>query len=229
MPDGRVIHRTFEGNPGDAPMSDEERVRRAQTLIEVWIADTRFMLDQIARMNESNPAGKFTGKIDLDAVGIAGHSFGGATAAQICRDDSRCRAGIYIDRRLYGREVQEGIEKPFLFLLSDHGDWSKATPPDSQILADIRSVATHSPTDKLMVTMLGAQHFSFGDQSLTQSQILRSMLVTLSGRGGLDPRTGLAMTCRYMREFFDVHLRGAPRDALYSGPLVAGVRLEASQ
>ena len=76
------------------------------------------------------------------------------------------------------------------------------------------------------MTLLGAHHFSFGDQALTQSRILRSVLVRLGGRGRLDPRTGLASTSRYVREFFDVHLSGAPRESLYSGPLVAGVRLE---
>ncbi|HEV8580161.1 MAG TPA: family membership [Thermoanaerobaculia bacterium] len=223
MPDGRVIQRTIKGNPGDAPISQDERVRLTRSLIGVWTADTRFLLDQVARMNEDDPSGKLTGKMNLDAVGIAGHSLGGATAAQFCHDDSRCRAGIDIDGQLFGR-VREGMGQPFLFLLSDHGDvWAS---PDCRICAEIRSTAKRAPRDKLIVTMLGAHHFSFGDQALTQSRILRSALVTISGQGGLDPRTGLESTCRYVRELFDVHLRGAPRKALYSAPLVAGVRFE---
>ena len=224
MPDGRVIHKTVAGNPGDAPISQKERERLAQSLIGVWTADTRFLLDEVARMNERDPSGRFTGRIDLGAVGLAGHSFGGATAAQLCHDDGRCRAGIDLDGRLFGSVVREGIGQPFLFLLSDHGvTW---TSPDCRICAEIRSAAKRAPADKLIVTLLGAHHFSFGDQALTQSRILRSVLVALGGQGRLDPRTGLATATRYVREFFDVHLRGARRDALYSGPLVAGVRFE---
>ena len=52
------------------------------------------------------------------------------------------------------------------------------------------------------------------------------LLVILGEAGGLDPRTGLASAARYVSEFFHVHLRGAPRAALYSGPLVAGARFE---
>ena len=124
---------------------------------------------------------------------------------------------------LFGSVVREGIGQPFLFLLSDHGvTW---TSPDCQICAEIRSAAKRAPADKLIVTMLNTHHFSFGDQALTQSRILRSVLAAF-GQGRLGPRTGLATATRYVHEFFDVHLRGARRDALYSGPLVAGVRFE---
>lgn len=225
MPDGRVIRRTNEGNPGDGRIPADRLDRAMQTLIGVWTADVGFLLDQVARLNESDPAGRLTGRFDIDAVGIAGHSFGGATAAQFCHDDGRCRAGIDLDGRLFGSVVWEGIGQPFLFLLSDHGDeWAS---PDCQICSEIRSAAKRAPADKLIVTLLDAHHFSFGDPSLTLSRIPRSVFAKLSGQGGLEPRTGLASTTRYVREFFDVHLRGARREALYSGPLVAGARFEA--
>lgn len=196
-----------------------------QALIRVWVADTQFLLDQVARLNARDPSDRFTGRIDLSSVGIAGHSFGGATAAQFCHDDNRCRAGIDMDGALHGSVVQEGIGQPFLFLLSDHGDaWDS---PDNQICNDIRSAARPAPSDKLIVTLIGAHHFSFGDHAVTQSRILRSVLVALGGPGGLDSRTGLASSALYVREFFDVHLRGAPREAVYSVPLVAGARFEA--
>jgi len=226
MPDGRVIHRVPEGNPGEGRVPAGRLDSVVQTLLQVWTADARFLLDQVARMNESDLfSGKFTGRINLGAVGIAGHSFGGATAAQLCHDDGRCRAGIDIDGQLFHSVVvREGIGQPFLFLLSDHGgSW---TSPACQICAEIRSAAKRNPNDKLIVTMLGAHHFSFGDHALLQSRILRSVLAALGGQGGLNPRTGLATSTRYVREFFDIHLRGAPRQALYSRPLVPGVRFE---
>lgn len=225
MPDGRVIHKTDRGNPGDAPISETERRRLLDQLIDVWVADTRFMLDQLARLNADAQSGKFFGRINLDATGIAGHSFGGATAAQVCHADERCRAGIDLDGALRGSVALEGVGRPFLFLLSDHGGAS--TPADREIFDLIRSAAHRDPEGSLIVTLVGANHFSFSDAPLLQSRILRSILVSLGGPGGgLDPRTGLASTARYVREFFDVHLRGAPRKRLYSEPLVSGARLE---
>jgi predicted dienelactone hydrolase len=225
MPDGRVIYRTMEGNPGDAPISPAEQNRLLEILIDVWAADTKFLVDQLERLNAGDPSGKFTGRLDLQSLGVMGHSFGGATAAQFCHDDARCQAGMDIDGAPYGSVVQEGLKQPFLFLLSDHGDeWNS---PDCTICENIRAVANRIPGDRLIVTLRGAHHFSFSDSALEKSQILMKALGALGVTGGLDARTGLASTTRYVREFFDVHLRGAPREALYGGPLVPGARFEA--
>lgn len=218
MPDGRVIHKTTAGNPGDAPIPVAEKKGLAETLIGVWSADTRFLVDELARLNAADPSGRFTGRLDTGAIGVAGHSFGGATAAQVCHDDARFRAGIDIDGALHGSVVREGLKQPFLFLLSDHGDTLDS--PGYTIAADIRAAANRIPGDRLIVTLRGSHHFSFSDQSLVKSRIVMKAL------GGLDSRTGLSDTARYVREFFDVHLRGAPREPLYSGPLVPAARFE---
>jgi predicted dienelactone hydrolase len=224
MPDGRVIHKTDKGNPGDAPVSAEEQTRLLEALIKVWCADTRFLLDQLAVLNAGDPSGKFTGRLDLKAIGVMGHSFGGAAAAQSCHDDARCRAGIDIDGALYGSVIQEGFAQPFLFLLSDHGaSWNS---PDCQQCTDIRSAANRIPGDRLIVTLVGTHHFSFSDQALLKSQILMKALSVTGLAGGLNPRTGLSYTSQYIREFFDVHLRGAPRDPLYRAPLMSAARFE---
>jgi len=224
MPDGRVIHKTTAGNPGDTPVSAAEQERLLEILIGVWSADTKFLVDQLARLNADDPSGKFTGRLDLGAIGVVGHLFGGATAAQFCHDDARCRAGMDIDGALYGSVVREGLEQPFLFLLSDHVDaWNS---PDCTICENIRATANRIPGDRLIVTLRGAHHFSFSDQALTKSQVVMKALGALGVTGGLDPRIGLAFTTRYAREFFDVHLRGAPREALYRAPLVPAARFE---
>jgi dienelactone hydrolase len=220
MPDGRVIHKTDRGNPGDAPVSEADRERMLADLLKVWVEDTRFLLDEVAALNEE-AAGRFSGRLDLDAVGVVGHSFGGATAARVCHVDERCRTGIDIDGALHAPVMTGGIGRPFLFLLSDHTDLSD--PAERAIMDEIRSVADQEPGGGLIVSFIGAHHFSFTDTPLTQSRILRSLLVALGGPGGgLDPRLGLAMTTRYVRAFLDVHLRGSSPDTLYSVPLMAG-------
>jgi predicted dienelactone hydrolase len=224
MPDGRIIHKTDKGNPGDAPVTEEERTRLLESLIKVWCADTRFLLNQLAVLNAGDPSGKFTGRLNLGAIGVMGHSFGGATAAQFCHDDARCRAGIDIDGALYGSVIQEGFAQPFLFLLSDHDvSWNS---PDCQQCADIRSAANRIPGDRLIVTLLGTHHFSFSDQALLKSQILMKALSMTGMAGGLNPRAGLSYTSQYIREFFDVYLRSAPRDPLHRAPLMSAARFE---
>ena len=90
FPDGRVIHKTPQGSPGGQEIS-------ANKVINLWSSDTRFILDKLTYLNEKDPSGIFKGKLDMQAVGIVGHSFGGATAAEACRDDPRFKAGIDMD------------------------------------------------------------------------------------------------------------------------------------
>lgn len=223
LPDGRVIHKTTSGNPADSSISAVEQERMLEQLLEVWTADTKLMMDQLEQLNTTDPSGRFTGRLNLAALGVAGHSFGGAAAAQFCHEDTRCHAGIDIDGAPYGSVIQDGLKQPFLFLLSDHGvDWNSL---DCQICADIRSIASRTPGDRLIVTLTGSNHFSFSDQSLVKSQIVMKLLMA-TGISGMDGRTGLADTRQYVSTFFDIYLRGAPREGFYLTPLMPAARLE---
>jgi predicted dienelactone hydrolase len=167
------------------------------------------VLDRLEQLNASDASGKFTGRLDMTRVGVFGHSFGGATAAQFCSQDSRCKAGIDVDGSLHGSVIQTGIPKPFLFLLSDHGDFSSDAEV-RRIQADIQSVYDRLPAEgRLRIAIRGANHFTFSDDgALLKSQILRGVL-RVFGMLGIDGRRQLAVTAYCVRSFFDVYLKGA--------------------
>ena len=75
-----------------------------------------FALDQLDRLNTSDPSGRFRGRLDMQRVGAFGHSLSGATALKFCLNDSRCKAGIDIDGALLGDVVREGVSQPTMFL-----------------------------------------------------------------------------------------------------------------
>jgi predicted dienelactone hydrolase len=200
FPDGRVMARTPDNDP------DVISASRINELLAAWTADTSFVLDQLERLNKSDPSGKFTGRLDLTRVGIFGHSLGGATAAQFCHQDSRCKAGIDVDGAPMGSVIQEGIHQPFMFLLSDH---SQDTNPESrQIKADIQSIYARLPPDgRLRVMIRGGNHFSFSDDAVLKSHILRRTLSIL-GMLRIDGRRQLDVTTYCVHSFFDAHLKG---------------------
>lgn len=111
FPDGHVVRREAANNP--ETMSYEAGKQLANRLLPMWTSDASFVVDGLERLNESDPSGKFRGRLDLAKLGIFGHSFGGATALQFCHDDRRCKAGMDIDGMPFGSVVREGASAAF--------------------------------------------------------------------------------------------------------------------
>jgi dienelactone hydrolase len=206
FPDGRVIARRPENNP--ELFSGQELERLGNKLLAAWTADIAFDHDLLERLNASDASGKFMGRLDMTRVGVFGHSLGGATAAQFCSQDSRCKAGVDVDGSLHGSVIQTGIHKPFMFLLSGHGDFSSSAEI-RQLQADIQSVYDRLPADgRLRIAIRGANHFTFSDDgALLKSYVLRGVL-RVFGKLGIDGRRQLAVTAYCLRSFFDACLEG---------------------
>ena len=205
FPDGRVFTRTPENNP-EIASSD-----RIDKIFAAWTADIGFVLDRLEQLNAS---GKFAGRLDLTRVGVFGHSFGGAQALQFCRDDSRCKAGIDIDGAPIGSVIKTGVQTPFMFLLSDHGDFSSAAE-DRQIMVNIQSIYDRLPPDgRLRIMIRGANHFTFSDDgALVKSRLVRGLL-RMFGKLGIDGRRQLAVTAYCVRTFFDAYLENGKASRL---------------
>jgi pimeloyl-ACP methyl ester carboxylesterase len=83
------------------------------------IRDFVFLLDQLPQVNESDSV--LAGALDLGRVAVAGVSYGGPTAGELCRVESRCLAAISLD---YGTVASppeldsRGLQKPSLMLNS---------------------------------------------------------------------------------------------------------------
>jgi dienelactone hydrolase len=206
FPDGRVMRRTAENNP--ELVSGDELTHRANKLLTAWTADIAFVLDRLDRLNASDPSGRFTGRLDMTRVGVFGHSFGGAQAAQFCSQDSRCKAGIDIDGSLHGSVVQTGIHRPFMFLGSGHGDFS-SDEEVRQIQAEMQSVYERLPADgRLRISIRGANHFTFTDDgALLKTNVMRGVFHLL-GKLDIDGRRQLVVTAYCVHTFFDAYLKG---------------------
>jgi predicted dienelactone hydrolase len=226
FPDGRVMRRTPENDP--ELCADQEQARQARCVDRVltaWTADIGFVLDRLAGLNAADPSGKFTGRLDMTRVGVFGHSFGGATAAQFCHDDPRCKAAIDLDGQPFGSVVQTGLRQPFMFLLSGQGHSSD--PVIGQIAANIQSIYDHLPPGgRLRIAIRGANHFLFSDDgALLKSHIVLRML-RMAGVLGIDGRRQLAVTAYCVHSFFDAYLEGPRVSRLHlSSPLYPEIQV----
>jgi len=217
FPDGRVIVRAPQNNADLVNGPAQEQL--ANKLLQAWSADMGFALGQIERLNASDPSGRFQGRLDMQRVGVFGHSLGGATALQFCHDDSRCKAGIDVDGAPLGSVVADGATQPFMFLLSDHKGESDAGQPEAirQAEVNIHSIYDRLPSDRrLMITIRGAGHYMFSDDgAMLKSPFVMRVLRTV-GVVRLDGRRQVALTAHYISTFFDVYLKGAAASELRS-------------
>lgn len=211
FPDGRVANATPAGKLGDAANLQAT----GNQLIQVWAQDVIFVMNQLERLNAA-PGGMFSEHLDLARLGIFGHSFGGATAAQVCHIDTRCKAGIDMDGDLFGNVVQKGLAKPFMVIQSDMGTCSD--PNCYSFQREVQAILRPVPRgDSYHISIKDTRHFNFSDYA---TYPLPLFLRALGVLGSIDGVRGLQITRAYVRAFFDTYLNGTP-SPLLQGPASA--------
>jgi predicted dienelactone hydrolase len=223
FPDGRTAKTTL-GTFMD--FSTEETLKAGQQAAEeelrVRTADARFVLDEMERCNRSDPAGLLTGRIDTSRVGIFGHSFGGAVAAEVCRTDSRFKAGLNYDGFIFGGALEKVIGKPFLVLFDDTPVPSASmveaamgrTRRELSFTAENVKCLRHalSGEDSKVVTVLGTRHMNFCDSSLYSS------MRRITHTGPISPQRALEIINACTLSFFRKHLEGEDDRLLRTSP-----------
>jgi predicted dienelactone hydrolase len=196
FPDGetRFYNLGRFGTPAGAE-SDASFV--TERVFPVWVADQRFVYDTIELWQRTDPL--LAGKLDVTQIGSFGHSFGGATALEVCRVDARCRAAVDMDGGLYGDTVTLPAVRPLLLMTSaDSNRYPSALAKWKQLMANAR-------TDAYWLELPNSTHLSF-----TFAQLLSPLLAP----AGFDPRSGLHTVDKYLRSFFDRYVRTIPAQPL---------------
>jgi len=115
FPDGRRL--STGRDPDLLVFTSEEALAASRPKVELRLAirvgDVKDVLDQLEKWN-SDPNNQFYQHLDLEHIGMMGHSFGGATAAEICKIDPRVRVAINFDGTMFGTSKWAGVPKPYL-------------------------------------------------------------------------------------------------------------------
>ena len=91
----------------------------AEIITQIMADDSKFVIDKLAEMNDGTIDSLFKGKIKLDAIGVIGHSVGGAVAYNLAINDSRVKAAINLDGAVYITPSDPKNVAPFLMLAND--------------------------------------------------------------------------------------------------------------
>ncbi len=208
---------------GIVEFPDGRVVRAGATLdieaaLSVRVADTRFVLTQLARLGRS---GAFSGRLDLGRVGMFGHSLGGAATASTMLVDPRVRAGANLDGLLFEPALTKGLSRPFLLMNAEPG--FAAVPNTAGFWRKLRG-------PRYALDVKGARHFAFSDLVAFVPALMRTNPTAANALrqivGRLDGGETLAAERAYIRAFFDRYLRGKRRSLLTRTPApFAGFRL----
>ncbi len=210
FPDGRVALRSAKGTIPDRD-TPEEASMDASRILAVWVGDVTFVIDQLAKI-DADRTSPFQNRLDLENIGILGHSFGGATALAFCQKDARCKAGANMDGNPWGDSIQAPVPKPFMIFTEDY---SKRCDANCTL---VRQVYLHTrPGAAYFLSLSGARHFNFSDLPYRQIPILRPLFRFVGLDGAITPDRGLAVTNAYLVAFFDAYLKGST-EALLQGP-----------
>ena len=169
--------------------------------ISVRAVDSSFVLDQLHDLATKEPSSPLNGHLDLDRVGIFGHSFGGATAVQAIENDHRFAAGLNIDGSLFRDDIPE-LERPFLWLASGGAGGS---------VADRDSLLDGLRAGGGLVTIEDSVHMSFSDYSAYFTPVGRQIVgrLPMIGFGTLSTADMAPMTADVVAGFFGPILGGA--------------------
>ncbi|WP_240644535.1 acetylhydrolase [Paenibacillus paeoniae] len=199
FPDGRVAPLMM---PDITSIADLDKAN-AQ-----WVEDIQFVLDQIEELAANDPDQRFTGRMDMDHVGMFGHSFGGATSMQVLMRDSRVKAALNMDGALYGelRIPEEGLNKPFMMMSADSS------------VENMKKTTEGSPIDMTKEVLPRFDHITKGGNywmilketthiSFTDFVLFSPLFQLMQGR---DIQEGFNLINDYSQDFFDHYLKQQP-------------------
>ncbi|MBC7810714.1 MAG: hypothetical protein H7175_06180 [Burkholderiales bacterium] len=177
--------------------------------VQYWSEDTAFVIDQLEALNVGSD--QFAGRLDLSHLGVFGHSFGGAAAAEFCLSDSRCDAGVNIDGSYSGAAVEQGVTQPFMQVFSDTTCEQVVASGGIPSLEACQQILQQNQTGwqnifetavpSYSVRIAGSRHATFSD-----GPFLQSLVPQFADGATIDSERAWRITSDYLLGFFNHYI-----------------------
>lgn len=184
--------------------------------------DLVFVLDRITDLNHSDPSNLLTAKVDLDRVGVLGHSFGGGASVEACYLDKRFKSAVNLDGGVYGAVGYSGTPQPIFYFLSD--GMRDITPLLNSSNKDDRDNGTMEKLDRdrkikwlhqyggYYLRINNSLHLDFTDRP----RYSRLRRITMTSQ--VDPNVEEEVYLKYTLAFFEQTLNGKGEPLLQTMP-----------
>jgi len=210
FPDGRVAGNNPDALPYDADLVPDEFKTIANQLADQWAGDLSFILDRLSKDYSGIQLGMLSGRVDVDHVGVLGHSTGGGAAMEFCYRDTRCKAVFGMDPYMSPvseNVLSEGITQPLLAMFSQSwaDNWDTKERGFDLFFSNISGKKSH-------FVIQGTAHYDFSDLPA-----FSPLAHAIGLKGPLNGQRVLRIVNDYTLAFFDEHLR-TESSKLFDGP-----------
>ena len=207
FPDGTVAPNNPKALPENGEDPNYEVV--ARKLVDQWAGDMAYTLDQFQKFNEDAES-PFFGKLDLERVGVYGHSTGGGAAIEFCGTDPRCKSLLGMDpfmRPVSAEVIENGVTQPSFFMFSQ--GWADLV--DSRNNKLFNQFSPNVSSDLGAISIDGTRHYDFSDLPL-----LSPIAPQLGLKGPLNGKRVTEIVNAYLIDFFEMTLNDKPSN-LFGG------------
>lgn len=206
--DGSIIRYTNEGTAFFDVETDNIKLEDyGEELADVWTADMLFVYDELGDLNAGNVI--LSGTMDLEKTGIFGHSFGGAVTIQCLQEREEPLAGINMDGSLFGKQRDEPVYQPLVFMNNSQGAILSAIFFQEKVIASRTSEACYH------MMLLDSTHDSFAtDSGLLYDKYAMFKPADAAKISGSEALSDLSF---YITSFFDLYILDQKQEAIELG------------
>lgn len=172
-------------------------LKNTTQVVTRWTLDARYALDHLPT---TGAAGRIAARLDLQRLGVAGHSMGGVASAQFCLEDRRCKAGLNLDGiPQYGAMIDSKMPAPFLMVYSGR--------PGRAGASDI--IYKRAASKYYRIDVKDTMHLDFTDMNYWGGPLRQR-----GAYGKIDPARAAEITRLVVREFFAQEILKQPSSFL---------------
>jgi dienelactone hydrolase len=190
--------------------NDEDIFNITSAWMKLRTDDENFVIDQIIKLNATTNEDRLLPVVDIDRIGLMGHSLGGATSAQIGRERGDIDAVVVLDGTMLGEEIDfnngavvlnsEPYPVPLLNIYAeDH--YENAVKFDGDGYNNF--YATSNAIEAYETVFTDAGHLNFTDLPLFSPVLAQAL-----GTGTVDEFDCISTMNSVVLKFFDAYLKG---------------------
>ena len=184
---------------------DSVSIRKNQ--LQTRAADVQFVINQLKKIQSGKIKHQLNGYLDLNRIGVAGHSYGGGTSIMVSYFDPRIKATLVLDswmNPLPQKIIENGIQQPLIYI--GRPKWTDSDYPTNTDL--VAKLMDNTKGANYYLTIKETLHLNYCDAPLFSP--LAKYFLDIGEMNGIK---SVNLINNISLQFFDQHLKSEPQQS----------------